>query len=304
MSLRKKMNKSTNVCYADADYCGKIQKAANAILNADCLLIGVGSGMSASCGLNYSDPTLAQKWYPEYFEQGKKSIIEIMSCFWATTINKKNAAAFWGFWAKHIYHIRYEPDALKSYIDLFKIVNGKDYFICTTNVDCQLQKCGFNENKIFAPQGNYGFFQCEKPCTQDVYDNEELIKKMIKNMVSPFEIQNTDIPLCPKCGKYLMPNLRCDHRFVEQPHIKNQTLYVDFVNKAIDKNMVLLELGVGYNTPVIIRYPFEAITLKYKSVTLIRVNISDVEVSEHIANKTICIQEDNGKVLSYILSLL
>ena len=292
------MKKST------AAYCDKIQQTSEVIKNADCFLIGVGSGLSASCGLNYSDPALAQKWYPEYFEQGKKSIIEIMSDFWATTINSKNAAAFWGFWAKHIYHIRYEPAALKSYLDLFNIVSSKDYFICTTNVDCQLNKAGFNEKSIFAPQGNYGFFQCEKPCSQDVYDNENMIKAMIENMVSPFEIRNEDIPLCPKCGKHLMPNLRCDHRFVEQPHIKNQTMYVEYVNNTLDKKLVLLELGVGYNTPVIIRYPFEAITLKHPHATLIRINLSDADVSESITKKSICIQEDSGKVLSDLFDQL
>ena len=310
------MSKSINVCFADASsyadevnivtdsYSDKIHQAADSIKISDCLLIGVGSGMSASSGLNYADPTLAQKWYPEYFEQGKKSIIEIMSGFWPTTINKNNAAHFWGFWAKHIYHIRYEYDALPPYQNLFNIAKDKKHFISTTNVDCQLYKAGFDESSIFAPQGNYGFFQCVKPCSQEVYYNENMIHTMLKNMVSPFEIQATDIPCCPKCEKYLMPNLRCDHRFVEKPHIKNHTLYVNYINKAHDKNLVLLELGVGYNTPVIIRYPFEAITSKYPLATLIRVNLSDADVPENIVKKSVCIQEDIGKVLSDLYSLL
>ena len=298
------MNKSTNSSFADADYWDKIHKTAKVILNADCLLIGVGSGMSASCGLNYSDPALAQKWYPEYFAQGKKSIIEIMSDFWATSINDKNATAFWGFWAKHIYHIRYECEALPPYQHLFNIAKDRKYFICTTNVDCQLYKAGFDNSSVFAPQGNYAFFQCEKPCSQDIYDNEKMIKTMLENMVSPFDIRKEDIPHCPKCGKHLMPNLRCDHRFVEQPHIINQTPYVNYVTKVCEKKLVLLELGVGYNTPVIIRYPFEAITLKYPFATLIRVNLSDTDVSESIVNKSVCIQEDAGKVLSDLCNLL
>jgi NAD-dependent SIR2 family protein deacetylase len=286
------MNKSTG------EYSDKISHTAESIQNADCLLIGVGAGMSASGGLNYTDPALAQKWYPEYFEQGKRSIIEIMSLYWPTSINKENAAAYWGFWARHIYHIRYESEALPPYLNLFKIIKGKNYYICTTNVDCQLNKAGFSKDDIFAPQGNYGFFQCEKPCSQDVYDNENMIKRMLENFISPFEIRNERIPLCPKCGSHLMPNLRCDNRYVGEPHMINQDMYINFVNNAHEKKLVLLELGVGYNTPVIIRYPFEAITLKYPYATLVRINTSDAGVSESIAKKSICIQEDIGKVLS------
>jgi len=287
-----------------ADYWDNIQTAFECIANAEKLLIGVGAGLTASGGLNYTDPSLAEKWYPEYFEQGKKSIIEIMSDFWVNTINKKNAVSFWGFWARHIWHIRYEPEALKPYFDLFSIASGKEYFICSTNVDGQLEKAGFDKSLIFAPQGDYALFQCSKPCSQDVYNNNKMITTMLKNMVSPFAISSDDIPYCPKCGSYLMPNLRCDDTFVEKPHIKNTDTYKTFIQNAFEKKIVLLELGVGFNTPVIIRYPFEAITLQYPHAKLIRVNIADDTISEKISNKSIFIQEDIGKVLADILSKL
>ena len=280
-----------------ADYWDNIQKASDCIVNADKILLGIGSGLTASGGLNYSDPILAEKWYPEYFEQGKKSIMEIMSIFWVTTINKKNTTAYWGFWAKHIYHIRYEPEALKPYTDLFTIINGKDYFICSTNVDGQLEKAGFNKSLIFAPQGDYALFQCSIPCSQNVYNNEKMITTMLKNMISPFEILTSDIPLCPICGNYLIPNLRCDDTFIETPHIKNVGDYKIFIQNAYDNNVVLMELGVGFNTPVIIRYPFESITLQYPNAKLIRINIAKDKVSEKIIDKSLFIQEDIGKVL-------
>ena len=292
MSLRNRMKTST------ADYWDNIRKTAECISNADVLLIGVGSGLTASGGLNYADPSLAEKWYPEYFEQGKKSIFDIMSGFWPITIHEKNAAAFWGFWARHIKHIRYEPDALKPYLDLFSIAHGKEYFICSTNVDGQLEKAGFDKNLIFAPQGDYALFQCLKPCSQDVYDNKTMITTMLENMVSPFEINTADIPRCPKCGNFLIPNLRCDDTFVEAPHIINAEAYVTFVQNAFEKNILLLELGVGFNTPVIIRYPFEAITLQYPNAKLIRVNTATDTISKKNKEKTIFIQEDIGKVLS------
>ena len=292
------MKKSTD------DYWDKLRQTTEIINNADCLLIGVGSGMSASSGLDYNDPTLAKKWYPEYFEQGKKSIIEIMSNFWPTSINDKNATAFWGFWARHIYHIRYENGVLPPYQNLFNIAINKTHYICTTNVDYQLIKAGFGKSYIFAPQGDYALFQCETPCSQDVYANGDMVKEMLENKVSPFEIQSENIPHCPKCGKYLMPNLRCDNRFVENPHIKNQTMYINYIHNTHGKKLVLLELGVGFNTPVIIKYPFEAITLKHPLATLIRVNVSNAGVSEYIADKSVCFQEDIGKVLSDLYGLI
>ena len=285
-----------------ADYWDRIQKTADYIANADVLLIGIGSGLTASGGLNYADPSLAEKWYLEYFEQGKKSIIEIMSDFWPNTIYEKNAIAFWGFWARHIWHIRYEPEALKPYLDLFSIAHSKKYFICSTNVDGQLEKAGFDKNFVFAPQGDYALFQCSKPCSQDVYENKTMITTMLENMISPFEINNADIPRCPKCGNYLMPNLRCDNTFVEKPHLINTVPYKNFIENSYNRKIVLLELGVGFNTPVIIRYPFEAIILKHPHANLIRINLTDAVVSNRIAEKSICIQEDIGKVLADILT--
>jgi len=286
------------------DYWDNIKKSAECIASAEKLFIGVGAGLSASGGLSYADPSLVEKWYPEYFEQGKKSIIEIMSGFWVNTINKKNAAAYWGFWARHIWHIRYEPKALKPYLDLFSIASKKNYFICSTNVDGQLEKAGFDKNLIFAPQGDYAYFQCSTPCSQEIYFNNTMIADMLENMISPFEIRPDDIPYCPKCGNYLIPNLRCDDTFVETPHTENVNTYKTFIQNAFENRIVLLELGVGFNTPVIIRYPFEAITLQYPHAKLIRINISEDTISEKISNKSIFIQDDIGKVLSDILNML
>lgn len=292
------MNASTK------NYWDKINRITQVLQTADCFLIGVGAGMSAAGGLNYADSALAQKWYPHYFERGKKTIVEIMSLYWVTTINESNAAHYWGFWANHINHIRYEPSALKPYADLYNIVKNKDYFICSTNVDGQLEKAGFDKNRIFAPQGDYALFQCAKPCSQDVYDNKEMIKTMLENMASPFEIRDVDIPRCPKCGYFLMPNLRCDDAFVETPHLINADPYSDFIKNSSDKKIVLLELGVGFNTPSIIKFPFEAITYKHPNATLIRINLTDVEVSERNKDKSISIQDDIGKVLDDVFLTL
>lgn len=282
------------------NYLHEIHTVADAIKHADRVVAGIGSGMTSAGGLCYTDPALAEKWYPEYFSMGKKSIIEIMGGFWPTTLNKRNAAAFWGFWVQHIFHIRYEPNALQIYQDLYNLLKGKDIFTCSTNVDGQLEKAGFEKSKIFAPQGDYALFQCEKPCSQTVYENKAMIETMLKNMVSPFEVRQEDIPCCPRCGSFLVPNLRCDHRFVEKPHLQNMESYEAFMNGAHNKKTVLLELGVGFNTPTIIRYPFEQVTRLFPYATLIRINDRAAGVPHEIEGKAISIQADLQHVIRSI----
>lgn len=279
------------------NYSNEIDKAKKLIKEANAMVIGVGSGLTAAGGLSYSDHKLVERWYPEYFKNGKRTILDIMGDFWPTTINKTNATKFWGFWANHIWHIRYESKALKPYIDLFSLVQEKDYFIVSTNVDGQLEKAGFPRARIFAPQGDYGLFQCSKHCCDNVFYNYNMIEDMINNMPNAFEVRGEDVPKCPNCGEFLIPNIRCDFNFVEAPHIKNVKDYEDFINNRRNKKMVLLELGVGFNTPGIIRFPFEKLTNTMSDVTLIRINRDDIRTAFEVNDNTICIQDDLKKVL-------
>jgi len=291
------MNASTE------DYWDNIKRASSALKEADFILAGVGSGMTAAGGLSYTDPVLAEKWYPEYFAMGKKSIIEIMCGFWPNAIDESNAAAFWGFWARHILHIRYEPEALRPYLDLFRLIGNKLHFVCSTNVDGQLEKTGFDKNRIYAPQGDYALFQCAVPCCQEVFDNKKQVDAILDNMASLFEVKTNFIPCCPHCGDYLLPNLRCDSNFVEAPHLRNAEIYEQFLSNSHGKKLVLLELGVGFNTPGIIRYPFEMVTMKFPHAHLIRINITNAVVSSGIKNKSISLQVDLGKALNDLLTI-
>lgn len=296
MFSKKKTTQSTK------NYLDKIDSAAKLINDAEKILIGVGSGLSAAGGLNYTDADLVKKWFPEYYSKGFRSIFEIQGMCWNLKICKPES--YWGYWSRHIWHIRYETECLKPYKDLYNLMRNKDYFICSTNVDGQLEKAGFPKEKIFAPQGDYALFQCSKPCSNDVYDNREMVKRMIENMPSSTKICKEDIPLCPKCGAPLVPNLRCDDTFVEKPHLFNEDDYDDFIEDSRQKHIILLELGVGFNTPVIIRYPFDMIARKFINANLIRVNLSYPEVPEEIESKSISFQEDIAKTLNDMLKLI
>lgn len=281
-------------------YEDKINDVVKKIEDADAIVIGIGAGMTASGGINYIDQKTVKELFPEYYNLGFKSIMEIQSAFWK--LNEENKLSYWGYWSRHIDKIRYKTELLAPYKNLVKIISNKNYFICTTNADGQTQKSGFDKDKIFAPQGNYDVFQCIVPCSRDeVYSNESMVKDMVASINENNQIDEKFIPKCPKCGNYLIPNLRCDDKFVENPHMYNLDQYRNFIMNNIDKNIVFIELGVGFNSPGIIRFPFEQITYSSPNATLIRINKGMAMVPKEIESKSICIDDDINEVLMQIL---
>jgi NAD-dependent SIR2 family protein deacetylase len=279
------------------NYLDNLNKTAKLIEEADYILIGAGAGLSAAAGLNYGDKELFTKWFPSLAEQGIETIGEACSIYWE--VNDSNRREFWAYWSKHIRNIRYETPALKAYLDLFDKLKNKSHFIITTNVDGQFEKAGFDKEKIFAPQGDYGLFQCEKPCSDELFDNKTIIDKMTANInYETFSVREEDIPRCAKCGGFLVRNLRIDDIFVEAPHMTKQKDYIDFVNNSTDGRLVLLELGVGFNTPGIIRWPFERIAKDHPNAKLIRMNRYYAEVPKELEDKSISFNESIEVVIS------
>ena len=163
---------------------------------------------------------------------------------------------YWAWWSRMIWINRYECGVGKPYSDLLSLVRNKDYFIITTNVDHQFQRAGFDKKRLFYTQGDYGLFQCSEPCHQKTYDNEDAIRKMIDEQ-SNMKIPSSLIPLCPVCGKPLTTNLRIDDRFVQDDGwYAAASCYEDFLRRHKGMHVLFLELGVGMNTPGIIKYPF------------------------------------------------
>jgi NAD-dependent SIR2 family protein deacetylase len=194
--------------------------------------------------------------------------------------------------------------AAAVYLDLFNLVKDKPYFIITTNVDGQFFKAGFNRDYLFHPQGDYALFQCRRPCSDRLYDNREMIQKMLANMDdAKFQIREDDIPRCPLCGDYLERNLRIDETFVEAPHLVMRPAYEEFVNRSVSGNLLVLELGVGFNTPGIIRWPFEEITLGHRQATLVRINRDHPEVPSELIGKSVSLDQDISQVLKNLLKL-
>lgn len=276
-------------------YTAQIERLKAALDDADAVIIGAGAGLSASAGFSYS----GKRFYRYFADFAEKYGIRDM--YSGGFYPFPSAEEFWAWWSRQIYFNRYAVDAGKPYTDLLKLVGDKNYFVLTTNVDHQFQMAGFDKERLFYTQGDYGLFQCSVPCHQKTYDNEEAVTEMVarqENMRIPTEL----IPKCPVCGKPMSMNLRCDDTFVEDEgwHRANAR-YEAFLEQYKDKRLVLLELGVGGNTPVIIKYPFWQIALQNKNATYACVNLGESVCPEEIAPQAVCLDADIGKVLADLI---
>jgi len=254
------------------------------IAGAGYLVVGAGAGLSASGGMSYHDHAVFQRFFPELQGKGFSTVWEAVTQYWA--VSDASRLSYWAYWALHIHKIRYQAPACPVYLDLFSLLKEKRYFIYTTNVDGQFAKAGFDSAHLFNPQGDYGLFQCRRPCTQELYSNREMIEKMLAGLdYTTFRIQPEDVPRCPRCGDYLERNLRIDDTFAEAQHMVAQKAWRDFVSLSMADSLVLLELGVGFNTPGVIRWPFEDIAAAHPRATLVRINRDEPEVPRELFDK-------------------
>lgn len=274
------------------NYQEKIDKIKKAIDEADAVFIGTGAGLSTAAGLTYSGER-----FDKYFSDFKKKYGFDNMYYGGFIMAKYSPEKFWAFWARNIYINRYMPIPKDTYQKLFELVKDKDYFVLTTNVDHCFQRAGFDKKRLFYTQGDYGLFQCSEPCHQQTYDNEEIVKRMYeaeRDMKIPSEL----VPKCPVCGKPMTTNLRCDDTFVQDEGwyvAYNQ--YEDFIRRHEGMKIVYLELGVGYNTPVIIKYPFWKWTAENKNATYVCINLGEADAPTEIKKQSICIDGDINTVL-------
>ena len=273
------------------NYSENIRKLREEIENADALVIGIGAGMSAASGFDYSGERF-EKTFGDF--QRKYGISDMYSGgFYPFSCPEE----YWAWWSRMIWVNRYENETGKPYEDLLKTVTGKDYFIITTNVDHQIQKAGFDKERLFYTQGDYGLFQCSVSCHQQTYDNFEIVRQMVDEQ-KDMKIPSSLVPHCPVCGKPMTTNLRVDDRFVQdEGWYAAATRYNDFLKRHEDRHILFLELGVGMNTPVIIKYPFWKMTYQNEKAVYACVNFQNTYVPAEIKDRSICIRGDISDVL-------
>lgn len=273
-----------------------IRRLKSAIDNADCVIIGAGAGLSTSAGFEYSGERF-KKYFADFEE--KYGFHDMYS---GGFYPYKTPEEHWAYWSRYIYVNRYTDAPKPVYKDLLDLVKGKDYFVITTNVDHCFQKARFDKTRLFYTQGDYGLFQCSEPCCRETFDNEKMIKRMYErqeNMRIPSEL----IPKCPRCGKPLTMNLRSDDTFVEDKgwHAAAER-YAEYIRKNSGRKILFLELGVGGNTPVIIKYPFWKMTLNNPNAMYACVNFGEAYCPNEINERSICVDADIGDVLSQLKS--
>lgn len=243
-----------------------LQKAEAAIANAEYILIGAGAGMTTAAGLQYGGPA---------FESAFADMIErygFTDLYTSSFHEFGSEEERWAYWSRHIDYARFIPEALPLYKRVYEMVKDKPHFVITTNVDGQFYKAGFNPDKIFCVQGDYAFIQCAKACHRKLYPDKDIVKEMVQRQ-SDCKVPSGLVPHCPVCGGPMDINLRKDEYFIQDEHwdLQNQR-YMEFLEEARDRKLVLLEYGVGFNTPTIIRLPFEKMAAAFPDTTLIRIN--------------------------------
>lgn len=261
---------------------------------ADAVLIGAGAGLSTAAGFTYSGERF-EKYFSDFASKYDFKDMYTGGFYPFGTLEE-----FWAYWSRYIYINRYAGEENGTYKLLYELVKDKDYFVITTNVDHQFQKAGFDKHRLFYTQGDYGLFQCSEPCHQETYDNEEAIREMYgrqKDMRIPSEL----IPRCPVCGKTMAMNLRSDDTFVQdEGWYSAADRYDEFIRRHEDMRVLYLELGVGFNTPVIIKYPFWQMTYKNPKAVYACLNFSEAACPDEIRRQSICINGDVKEILRKI----
>lgn len=275
-------------------YVEKIKKIKETIASADAVVIGAGAGLSTSTGFTYSGERF-RKYFSDFEEK-----YEFRDMYSGGFYPYSSPEEYWAYWSRYIYINRYMDAPKQTYQALFDLVKNKDYFVITTNVDHCFQKSGFDKKRLFYTQGDYGLFQCSKPCCQETFDNEQTVLAMVKqqkDMKIPVDL----IPLCPHCHSPLTMNLRSDNTFVEdEGWHKAAERYSLFLQRHKNLNIVYLELGIGYNTPGIIKYPFWQMTAENPKATYACINYGETYCPREIMERSICINDDIGNVLKQL----
>ncbi len=271
------------------EYNSRILQAKQAIKQADYIIIGAGAGLSTAAGLEYSGESF-QTNFKEFIDKYDFDNLYSASFYEFETQEEK-----WAFFAKMIKLNRYNEKPLKLYQELYEIVKNKEYFVLSTNVDGQFYNSGFDKDKVFEIQGDYSYLQCENACHNKLYDNRELVEKWLQN-TKDCKIPSNLVMKCPVCGGNMDMNLRKDANFAQDENWYRQSKrYSEFLTRA--KNVLLLEIGVGFNTPGIIRFPFEQMTANNEQITLIRINKDYPLPMLEISSKTISFDEDTNKII-------
>lgn len=280
------------------NYTTRINKAKAIFDSTEHIVIGAGAGLSTAAGLEYTGRRFTEN-FASFVRKYHMEDLYTSSFYPFQTEQEK-----WAYWAKHISLNRYETPATPLYKELLHALEGKNYFVITTNVDGQFRKAGFDTNRLFEVQGDYARFQCRYGCHNKLYDNEEAVKNMLAQ-TEDCRIPSDLIPKCPVCGGEMEVNLRKDQYFVQDKSwYESAARYNKFLSNVKSKPVVYLEIGVGFNTPSIIKYPFEEMVYKNPKARLIRINKDYPAAIKENKESTISFNEDVNDIIPCFTGIL
>ena len=278
------------------EYLKALTRLRRSISTADAIVVGAGAGLSTAAGFTYAGERFGRHFADFIAKYGFTDMYSA-GFFPFPTLEEQ-----WGYWSRHIWYNRYVEAPKDTYVKLLQLLDGKDFFVITTNVDHQFQRAGFPKDRLFYTQGDYGLWQCSVPCRDKTYDNYETVKRMIEeqhDMRVPTEL----VPFCPACGKPMSMNLRADDTFVEDEGWHAAAArYRGFLEQHRSGNVLFLELGVGANTPVIIKYPFWRNTYLNPNATYACVNYGEAYTHPDIRDRSILIDADIDQALEDLLN--
>lgn len=276
------------------DFSDKIQRLQSELKTADAVIIGAGAGLSSSAGLTYSGERFRQ-YFSDFEEKYGFHDMYTGGFYPYGTMEE-----YWAYWSRYIAVNRYADAPTDVYARLLGLIKKKDYFVITTNVDHQFQKAGFDKMRLFYTQGDYGLFQCSKACHAKTYDNEETVREMLRRQKNG-KIPSDLIPKCPVCGEPMTMNLRCDDLFVQdEGWYAAASRYREFVRQHQNAHVLFLELGVGMNTPAIIKYPFLQMTAENPKAFYACINLGESFGFRETENRSVYINDDIARVLSLL----
>lgn len=272
----------------------RIERLSQQLAGSDAIVIGAGAGLSTSAGFTYTGERF-EHYFPDFIARYHFSDMYSGGFYPFDTLEEH-----WAYWSRYIFCNRYLDAPKPVYQELLSLVQDKDYFVLTTNVDHQFQKAGFDRHRLFYTQGDYGLWQCMEPCHQKTYDNEEAVRQMVAGQ-RDMRIPTKLVPRCPVCGKPMAMNLRSDNTFVEDEGWHRAAgRYHDFLRRHDGLKVLFLELGVGANTPAIIKYPFWKMTYANPNAAYACINFGEAFAPPEIRGRSICINADIGDVLAWL----
>ncbi len=293
---------------AEASCPDETKRLRDALGQADAVVIGAGAGLSVSAGFTYEGKRFWQ-YFADFAEK-----YDFHNMYTGGFYPYETLEEHWAYWSRYVYINRYMDAPKQVYQELYDLIRDKDYFVLTPNVDHCFQKAGFDKHRLFYTQGDYGLFQCSGPCHQETYENEEMIRQMVEaqgyviaadgtltlpqGRAPKGKIPSELVPHCPKCGRPMSMNLRADDTFVEdEGWHRAAERYSDFLRRHQNMKVLFLEVGVGYNTPGIVKFSFWRMTAENPRAIYACVNLREASAPKDIADRSICIDGDIGEVL-------